>query len=159
MLFRSGAALKLISLEAIDVNKGNDPPIVFALNKDGKILKALMSRPDLDINKLSTAKKTPFIHAAERGYLRAVQILSESPRVDVNALITGTTALHLAIRNHDAEMVRFLLTVRNIDVNIKDKMGRTPLKLAKSERTFFSFDLDAKAGREIVRLLKAAGAK
>lgn len=62
--------------------------------------------------------------------LQVVEILAAQNGVDVNK---GEPAcLHRAIENDDMKMVECLLSLTNIDVNVEDDIGRTPLQRAVS---------------------------
>ena len=59
------------------------------------------------------------------------------PGIDVNTQITcvwrkGYTPLHLAAERGHIECVKTLLSHPNINVNIKDNQGNTPLQVAQS---------------------------
>ena len=46
----------------------------------------------------------------------------------------GWTPLHrAAIRNRNVEVLRYLVSVPNVDVNAQDKAGKTPLDVANTE--------------------------
>src|SRR5690606_10363776 len=51
---------------------------------------------------------------------------------------SGSTALHLAIRYHKENVEEFLLSLEDINVNIVDKKGRTPLHFACYEASLNS---------------------
>lgn len=96
--------------------------------------------------KITCQKKTPLFTAAENGRADIVFLMLKSPRVDIDKMseinifkhtqdTSGTqefekktplyhikkyrkTVLHFAVQNNETEMVRFLLTNSDIDVNI-----------------------------------------
>ena len=62
----------------------------------------------------------------------ALQILREDNKLDINAIDgDGLTALHHAVLNRYAHVVRVLLARDGIDPDIKDKSGKTPLQVAR----------------------------
>ena len=61
----------------------------------------------------------------------AVQMLDEDPKIDVNAQNdAGFTALHFAVRLQQTEVVKRLLAHPDIKPFLKDKRGRSALKIA-----------------------------
>jgi ankyrin repeat protein len=68
--------------------------------------------------------------AAKKGDARAVRVLLEQQRVDVNAPgIDGTTALHWSVRAEDLETAELLLSA-GANARAADRYGVTPLYLA-----------------------------
>lgn len=159
--FASGLNAKLVIVNMLleagaDINAGkgdrtalmqaagfsNDPEIVNALIKAGAYVNA---RGEAGITALMYAaswqNKNPEI----------VNTLIEAGADDVLD-INGRSALMYAVeRNDNPEIVTALIEAGSF-VNIKDKKGNTPLKLAKA-RT------DTEAARKIISLLQQAGAK
>lgn len=69
--------------------------------------------------------------------------------VDMNSAdYDGRTALHLAASTGNMEPLNFLLSCKNIDVNVKDRWGGSPLDDAKREKH-----------DDAAKVLMAAGAK
>lgn len=78
------------------------------------------------------------------GYLDVVKVLAAQPSLDVNAIVkvnmldkyqntfadTTGAALHVAAFNGHHEIIAFLLTLNNINTNIKDFKGSRPLHYA-----------------------------
>lgn len=58
-----------------------------------------------------------------------IEFLIKTEGVNVNEIdqIYGNSPLCYAVKNSDLKIVKFLLTAKNIDVNVVDKDGRTPL--------------------------------
>ena len=66
-----------------------------------------------------------------------------NPKIDVNALMTQNrrrkrkrrqrTALHLAVLNKDVEIIKLLVSVPNINKDLKDEHERTPFDIATNE--------------------------
>ena len=75
-----------------------------------------------------TDANAQFISAVGRNDISSVESLLFS--VDINYQNgDGRTALHVAGMCGYSEIMRLLLTVKNIDVNIKDNKGNTPVEL------------------------------
>ena len=74
----------------------------------------------------------PLIFEAKHGTLHTVTtILHDDPHLDLNARDTGgNTALHYAVRR-GSKMVKALLAQAGIKVNITNKKGHTPARLAR----------------------------
>mmetsp|Transcript_112155 Transcript_112155/g.177300 ORF Transcript_112155/g.177300 Transcript_112155/m.177300 type:complete len:193 (-) Transcript_112155:20-598(-) len=74
----------------------------------------------------------PLIDATRREDLKAVQkLLNGKQEIDVNLTDhEGCTALWHACNVGNRSIAETLLAVENIDVNIRDKVGRTPLMMA-----------------------------
>ncbi len=75
----------------------------------------------------------PLIFEAKHGAPGTVtRILLDDPVLDLNARdIGGNTALHYAVQRNSTDIVKTLLAQASIKVNITNKNGRTPAKLAR----------------------------
>ncbi len=86
--------------------------------------------------------------AASQGDLEKVKSsISKKPQIINSYDRNGKTVLHTAVINGHLDMVDFLIT-SGTDVNMKDKDGNSPLKLAKNNNR-----------KDIVELLTKKGAK
>jgi ankyrin repeat protein len=95
---------------------------------------------------ITRAGDSPVANAAEKGEWTAVRMLIQD-RADVNApQVDGTTALHWAVRNDDAEMVKGLLAA-GANALATNRYGVPPIHLACIN-----------GNEAIVRALLAAGA-
>ena len=73
------------------------------------------------------------IEAAERGDIKKIEAaLSLGEDVNVQEGATGITPLHAAIAGNHVAAVRYLLMQPDIDLDVKDKFGRSPVGLALS---------------------------
>ena len=102
------------------------------------------------LNLMCKAYKTaPLIFAAWKGQDKLLEVLLETPWVDVNTQVlgNGNTALHMACLWKRFTAVQLLLKA-NVPVNPKNAYGQTPLDF-----------LDKKEEKTIFKLLKAHGAK
>ena len=77
--------------------------------------------------------KYPIIFEIKQsGGFYALQILREDNKLDINAIDgDGLTALHHAVLNGYTHIVRALLARHGINIDIKDKNGKTPLQVAR----------------------------
>ncbi|KAH3761421.1 ATP binding protein [Pelomyxa schiedti] len=114
----------------IDPNKTNRhgrTPLCYAA-RWGKeaVVRMLVARSDVDVNKAG-----PLAEACLWQRMGVVVALLECPRVDVNLMDSGQTALHVACERGFVEGVKVLLQVNGIDTNCKNSKGETPLDVAK----------------------------
>lgn len=142
----------LLEIEGIEVNAQTDIGLsalhgaIFGYSKKNsakqeesiKIIKALLAKKaDVNIAE-STQGYTPLIYAAGRGHEKIVELLLDTPGIDVNARDEcDNTPLHQAISSYifkaSAEdkknytKIIIALLEKNADVNIPDYNGTTPL--------------------------------
>lgn len=102
---------------------------------------------------LSTARSS-LITALERNHVeKAKQILERSPTAIKRRDDDGKTALHVAVKTGNPELVHFLLQY-NPDVNARDDSGQTPMQMA------VKLGNGNQGGyQKILQLLQASGAK
>jgi ankyrin repeat protein len=94
-----------------------------------------------------------FIDAAKAGFMNILERLVDSPVGHKNSWktlkdsTTGMTALHYAARNGYDAVVTFLVQTLNVEVDLEDKDGNTPLMLAAaaSQLGIVNFLLEKKA--------------
>lgn len=78
----------------------------------------------------SESGNTPLILAARNGQLKAVQMLIEKGKANVNlAGFGGLTALHHACKNDHIDVVHYLIETAHANVNVEDDAGNTPIAL------------------------------
>ncbi|KAH3767617.1 hypothetical protein Pelo_505 [Pelomyxa schiedti] len=115
----------------IDPNKtdnltGRTPLCLAAGEGREAVVRVLVARPDVDVN-----KACPLAIACYYHHMGAVVALLECPRVDVNLVsLDGQTALHVACEEGFVEGVKALLQVNGIDTNCKNRRAETPLDVA-----------------------------
>ncbi len=104
---------------------------------------------------------TPLIRASEEGKTDIVRVLIEKG-ADISAKSeNGETALWCAAMAGRADIVRLLLD-KGADVNTEDTGGLSALGIAETQKRIMADrgnDEDAKNLEEVIRVLKAAGAK
>ncbi|MCP4747666.1 MAG: hypothetical protein GY874_16220 [Desulfobacteraceae bacterium] len=116
-----------------DVNHANKngitPLIATACFDHIEIVKLLLSRPEIDVNKTDVYDgETPLIAAACFDHIEIVKLLLSRPEIDVNlANSRGWTALFCATWNGHIDAVKELLSHPDIDVNKDSSRGWTAL--------------------------------
>lgn len=114
-----------------DETPDSTPLIVAVLNEQHDILKMLLESELYDVNQTDEHAWTPLIWAVWRKDIKAVEILIDCPTLKINQVTNlGRTALHFAcmsMTDQAFNIVKKLLSVPNIDINIKDVDGSTAL--------------------------------
>jgi ankyrin repeat protein len=96
-----------------------------------EIVKMLLEKDDVDVNKANSRGSTPLAYAARWGHSEIVKLLLEKDGVDVNkATSQGSTPLSLATGSGHTEIVKLLLEKDGVDMNKAGDDGDTPLLLA-----------------------------
>jgi hypothetical protein len=133
------AVQNLLSQPQLDVNAPNEhgqiPAVLaleifmFAANDNDEILRTLLSRHDLDVNKMH-GKDTLLHRAVRYDHEAAVALLLQRRDLDVNAAqSTGATALQLAVVCGYEGVVAQLLRREDLDVN-KGSAAGAPIHVA-----------------------------
>ena len=122
-----------------------------------KIAKMLINDERTNVNTTDTLNYTPLAYGIRYGEPEVVKLLIENDKVDVNiGCYSGGTVLHIAIemlknhnfncnsnsRNSDIEhdfetkrqLIKKLLSRKDLDVNMKNNHGQTALNLAKEAK-------------------------
>jgi hypothetical protein len=110
------------------------PLISFVRRKQFEAVKFWAAIPGCDLDKYDSGKfpMAPFVHAAQRGWLKGVQFLLDAganPHLLSRGKNKGNSALLIAVWDGRMEIVRYLLETEalEISVNQADGNGFTPL--------------------------------
>jgi ankyrin repeat protein len=97
---------------------------------NGKNIKRMISRNNIDINMVDEERMTALHHAAKLGNDKIIELLLDIKELDVNKQggTQGLTALHYASSVGCIKCVKLLLNHQNININVIDKFeDLTPL--------------------------------
>ena len=129
-----------ISFEIIqrgaDINARNEmgytPLIAAASTNQPKIVKLLLSRPEIEVNSRQNGGQTALTLASRRNYIEVIELLLNRTDIDVNARTDKeNNALDRAIMGRNIEAVELLLKRPDLDVNAREiRYGDIPLTLA-----------------------------
>jgi len=123
--------------------------ILAAANGQNKVVQALLTVKDINVNAINQDGETSLILAAKNGYNEIIQTLLTAKNINVNAADPdGWTALMIAAQYGDNEIVQTLLTAKNININATDQEGKTALMWAAEN-----------GHQETVQILRAVGAQ
>ena len=129
----------------VDVNRVNmfgvTGLIIAAQNNNCAVLKRLLENSTLDVNKRKVdgenykSGATALHEACVKDNAKAVEMLCEDIRVitdgiNMQTLGFGDTPLHCAVRNGSMSCIQALSKVDNIDWNVKNLAGNTPILVA-----------------------------
>lgn len=138
-------AERLIKDERVDINCGNynggaDNIFIKAAERNNTwLVKLLVAREDLDINRRGVNGWTALSNAIRYNALEAFKYIIAIPRVDIECNDDdGDTSLHLAIRHERTDMVSELLA-HGANANVVDREGQTPLIAAAKRGDFDVF--------------------
>ncbi|CAH0055727.1 unnamed protein product [Clonostachys solani] len=130
------AAKALLATEGVWIN-ANPPhaigsPIALAARRGHVgIVRALIEKEGIELDKPDRNNLTPFLHAATYSYRSVMGELAQTGLVDVNFFGPGSIpALSIACKKGDLEMVKDLLTLPAINADLLDASGKTPLDYA-----------------------------
>ena len=116
-----------------------EEPLVF----DHSLMVDFLVSMGADITLKDDRGDTPLHMACSFTELKIAEILL-GKGADINALNNaGDTPLHQVVKYYESVMVKFMLSQKNININIKNFAGFTPIDIAK-----------AKGWDQIVKLLK-----
>ena len=108
-----------------DINSSPTPLYLAASNGHADCVKLLLDVKGINVN----ADKPLFI-AAQNGHRECVELLLAHPKLDLSTQKdrSGRTALHIAAQNGHVDCLELLL--KDIDADVQDRNGCTPLYLA-----------------------------
>ena len=127
-------------------NNENLPPLYIAyLNGNKKVAEELLKQPKIGLEQFSSDyyNVNAKLESDKKPYTKRYPTLllnperEDSPRVPIHTgtfLHAGDTLLHVAIKNNDFNTFKALLKNANLNPNIENSYGRTPLTLAYSKR-------------------------
>lgn len=125
---------KLLAMPNIDVNVVNPygyTPLMGAIEKGhSEVVEKLLEMPEIDLNFKNNGSLTALHWAVYQNKNDIVKKLlaHQSGTIDVNS--KDWTPLHIASYFGYSKIVDQLLTISNIDINIKNDLGQTALDLA-----------------------------
>ena len=127
-LFRRGVDFRKISIN-------NTPPLLVAVSL-GRVeaLRAILSYGQVDINARGKKSNATALHIActnSNFPFIITRLLTLHPSIDINALDEkGNTPLYMAIYRNCQSSADLLLELHDIEVDIPNKMGNTPIMAA-----------------------------
>ena len=130
------ALKQLLAVPGIDVNvcvERQTPFSTAAAMGRANIMKILLGIRDVEINTGRELMDPPLCQAATGGHVEAVRLMVEQGerlRINQGNLTTHDTALGIAARAGNLELIRALLIHRNIDPNLENRWLESPLVLA-----------------------------
>lgn len=143
MLYRAAASsghprildLLLLKFDVdVDVVDAEGQTALFYAAENGhvEVMRLLISKHGADPNRMDTSGgATPLIQAAREDHRNAAELLLFDYNVDPDAgKDTGWTALTFAAHFGSVEVLELLLTKVDVDLEVKDFDGRTPLSYA-----------------------------
>ena len=103
-------------------------PIFYAIKAGSlEVLKFLVEEKKVNMEKLEIQKRTPFYWACTQGEMEIIQYLRDKA-ADINrSSEIGRTALSKACFLGRKDIVEYLINCKEINLNCRDKKGRTPL--------------------------------
>jgi len=115
-----------------------------------EIVKVLLARSEIEVNKGNKGSASPFFIACQEGRKEVVSLLLADPRVDpIKPNKREVSALFMACQEGRTEVVSLLLADPRIDPNKTDDEGFTPLWFTSQEGYLVSVQHLLASGREI----------
>lgn len=134
--------IALLSIKTVDFNflsKTGDRPIFVAIrSNDQEIMQKLLSIPSIDVNVLDRFGNSPLMLAIQNDFNKIAQMIVSHPSLKLDSTVTTSrysriasdTMFHYLMGHSSIEVMKSILERKDVDPNIVDKMGRTPLLLA-----------------------------
>jgi ankyrin repeat protein len=145
-----------------DFDENGDALIHQAIKNDNmESLKLLLDNPEVDLNILDANNNSPLHLTVTKRKYAMTKLLIEKPNTNLDSQNEwNETPFFLAVKNNDYEMVKCFHTkgAGNININIKDIEGYTPLNMAFLQKninivrliiSMDNVDLDIKPIKEI----------
>ncbi|WP_246038615.1 ankyrin repeat domain-containing protein [Wolbachia endosymbiont of Leptopilina clavipes] len=105
----------------------------YAIQKENFEMVIALIKARVNVNAVDKDGRTPLHWAVHKENLEIVNVLIQV-RANVNAQdLYERTPLHYAAMSGDIKVVEALLKIKEIDINLADKDGNTPLDLASTE--------------------------
>ncbi|XP_048242839.1 histone-lysine N-methyltransferase EHMT2-like [Haliotis rufescens] len=118
-LVRKGADVSLKD------DNGNNTLHLACVTGNVETVKCVLSPKVVDINSRGEGSVTPVMEAARWRHREVVEFLV-SEGADVSLVdVAGNNILHWACRGGDVETVEFVLSLNKVDMNAKNRSGRT----------------------------------
>ena len=107
-------------------------PLLYATERGHMaVVKLLLERVDVDINRTDSKGNGPLLYAAMKGHVAIVQLMLAKDGVDVNSKNQrGGTPLLYAAERGDVAVVKLFLERADVDINHIDSRGNGPLSYA-----------------------------
>ena len=121
-------------------NNANQTPLFLAAANDQPRLVELLLQYNADTEARNNTNQTPLFLAAFNGHYKVVELLLQKTG-NVNSIdIYGQTPLSDASSGGHKETVKLFVGRSDVDVNLKDRIGRSPLSWALARGSRFSYD-------------------
>ncbi|MBV8801725.1 MAG: ankyrin repeat domain-containing protein, partial [Gammaproteobacteria bacterium] len=149
----------MLLAEGIDINLSNSggTALHWAVSKNNiRIVKTLLKKKEININKKNINGITPLMYACKAGHLELLNILLEA-EADINLLdYKENGILNWAVINGHVKVVEVLLKQKRINLNQQNREGLSPLMEASIKGDLHMVNILLKAGA-VVNLLDNEG--
>ena len=110
------------------------PPLISSTrDSTGKCAEVILKYPEVDVNEFDSHGISPILYAATFGNVKVFKLLLNQPKIDINRADSNNDRLiHYIASTDQVECFKILLEFYhgNIDINLQDGEGRTPLMCA-----------------------------
>jgi serine/threonine-protein phosphatase 6 regulatory ankyrin repeat subunit B len=117
------------------MNDGTTPLYVACQNGHGRVVGALLTKKEININRAKNGGVTPLLIACQEGYVGIINMLLARKEIQINKVDSqGATALLVACQVGHMNVVKALLRNKEIDMYKEiemDKVLLTPLAVAR----------------------------
>ncbi|XP_067661852.1 ankyrin repeat and protein kinase domain-containing protein 1-like [Haliotis asinina] len=126
----------ILSKKMVDINSlvhGKKTPTMVAIERQLDVVKYILSLNSVDINCKGRKKRTPVIVAAEQGHTEVVKLLVKHA---ANLLLrdeNGDNILHRACYAGQLDVVKYILSLKSMDINSRGWRKRTPVIVAAEQ--------------------------